>query len=80
MLGLKKPLKIQVEKGKSLTLEHSFEGESPIFDLCDTNGNLLESGKIDKASRRLRFKKLNLGEYYLYVLDGAQMFTTKFAI
>ncbi|MFK7755400.1 MAG: hypothetical protein AB8B53_00555 [Flavobacteriales bacterium] len=80
MLGLKKPLKIQVEEGQSLRVEHSFKDDSPIFDLCDTNGKLLKSGKIDKKSKKLTIKNLNLGEYYLYILDGAQMFTGKFAV
>lgn len=80
MLGLKKPLKIQVESGKAVKVEYTFNDDAPIFDLCDTQGNLLKSGTIDKRSKKLKISNLNLGEYYLYILDGAQMFTRKFAV
>ncbi len=80
MLRIKNPLKVKVLPGKTLSVDYKPNGDTPIFDLCDHDGKLLETGILNSNGTRLDIRNLNIGQYYLFILDGAHIFTRKFAI
>lgn len=80
MFKIMNTLKLRVNNGESLEVKYESYEETPIFDICDHDGNLVETGKLDKKSTRLSLKNFSGGQYYIFILDGPQIFTRKFAV
>jgi len=80
MLRIINPLKIKVSNENSITVDYANTGETPIFDICDNDGNLLESGVLDSHETNIYIECLEIGQYYIFVLDGPNMISQKFAV
>ena len=80
MIRIMNPLKVNVSAEKSITVNYAKSDETPIFDICDHDGNLLESGVLDSEKTCINIDSLELGLYYIFVLDGPNIFTKKFAV
>ena len=80
MLRIINPLKIKVSTENSITVDYANTGETPIFDICDNDGKLLESGVLDSLETNIYIECLEIGQYYIFVLDGPHMISQKFAV
>lgn len=80
MLRIINPLKIKVSTNNSITVDYTGSDETPIFDICDHDGVLLESGVLDSDETNIEIECLEIGQYYIFVLDGSNIITKKFAV
>ncbi len=80
MFKIMNPLKLRVKKGDSLLVDYQPHDDTPIFDICDHDGNLMETGKLDRKATKLSIKNFSVGQYYIFILDGPNIFTRKFAV
>lgn len=80
MLGIMKPMKVKVLPNGTLLVKYKSRETTPIFDLCDYNGKLVETGVLESNKTSLNIKDLMGGAYYLFVLDGPHIFTERFAV
>lgn len=80
MLRIINPLKIKVSANNSITVDYTGSDETPIFDICDNDGVLLESGVLDSDETNIEIECLEIGQYYMFVLDGSNIITKKFAV
>jgi len=80
MLRIINPLKIKVSANNSITVDYTGSDETPIFDICDNDGVLLESGVLDSDETNIEIECLEIGQYYIFVLDGSNIITKKFAV
>ena len=80
MLRIITPLKIKVSTENSITVDYTKIGETPIFDICDNDGKLLESGVLYSPKTNIYIKCLEIGQYYIFVLDGPHIISQKFAV
>lgn len=80
MLRIMNPINVIVSAENFITVDYANNGETPIFDICDNDGKLLESGVLDSQETNIHIECLEIGQYYIFVLDGPHMITQKFAV
>tara|TARA_B100000795_G_scaffold68407_1_gene47391 strand:- start:29442 stop:29726 length:285 start_codon:yes stop_codon:yes gene_type:complete len=80
MLRIMNPLNVIVSAENYIPVDYANTGETPIFDICDNDGNLLESGVLDSYETNIYIECLEIGQYYIFVLDEPHMISQKFAV
>lgn len=81
MWSLFNKLNIMIDEGQDkLNLEYKPKSEKPIYDICDEDGNIIKSGKLDLLRTEISVKDLFNAVYVLLILDGDQIRSKKFTI
>lgn len=53
-----------------LMFDYEPDEKDALFDICDSNGNIVKTGVVIGPETRVRITDLDGEEYYLMVLDG----------
>jgi hypothetical protein len=68
------PLKITVDREHaSITVSYSRHNEMAYYDICDTSGRVIRSGRLQKKGARVDLRELKPSEYVLLILDGKRI-------
>jgi len=80
MLRVMNSIEIAVDKGTVLQMNYKPTNETSIYDLCDHDGKLLATGNIESKVTELNIASLTEGDYYIFILDGPEIVSHKFAV
>lgn len=74
-------LNIQLNDNQDFLEIHYKPGTSDaLYDICDENGRILKTGKLDRKQMRVSVQDLLNSAYVFLVLDGEQIRTRRFTI
>ncbi len=80
MIEIMNPLTINVTPDQTIQIDYKSMEDTPIFDICDHDGKLVETGVLEGDMTELFLQSLTSGHYYIFILDGPEILTEQFAI
>lgn len=80
MFKLSKKPKIKIQSSSDITIVYSCYEENVAFDICDHEGNLIKTGKLNPTKTNITLEEKKNGDYYLFILDGPHIFSKKFSL
>lgn len=63
-----------------LEIEYKTGNKDALYDICDINGRIIKTGKIERRSMRVAVNDLLDSAYVFLVLDGEHVRTRRFTI
>ncbi len=79
MFKLSNRPRVKIKSSSDITIIYKCHEENVAFDICDFEGNLIKTGTLDEDKTHVNLHNSN-GEYYLFILDGSQVFSKKFSL
>lgn len=74
-------LKVQVsDDQRYIDVDYNPGSPDALYDICDVNGRIIKTGKIDRDSMRVAVSDLLNSAYVFLVLDGDRIRTQRFTI
>ncbi len=74
-------LKVEVNADQSyLEVDYKPSTEEALYDICDTNGRILKTGKMNGKGLRVAVNDLLSSAYILLILDGKDIRSKRFTI
>jgi hypothetical protein len=64
----------------SMTINYTQQSDRSLYDICDMNGRILKTGKLESYSSTISLNGFENANYILLILDGNQMKSLKFTI
>ena len=81
MLSFLDPLKLSLSEDNTfLEVKYQCNTDSPLFDICDLQGRIIKSGKLNADNFRIKVNDLMNQMYIFLVLDGDNIRSKKFKI
>lgn len=81
MIEQNSTLEINLDReSKSLRLQYQPRTERTIYDLCDLNGRVIRSGKIEHEETVLDITGLNGRGYVMLIVDGDQVISKRISL
>ncbi|MCZ4410391.1 hypothetical protein O3Q51_16365 [Cryomorphaceae bacterium 1068] len=78
MLDFQTRIKLDVdEETSTLKVEYQPVSSPAIYDVCDIQGRILQTGEISSAQTSINLRGLDQNQYVLLILDGDRAFTEK---
>ncbi len=69
---------IQIEQGNSrMVIKYTPRTERTIYDLCDLNGRVIQTGQIAEDRTELDISKLQGKKYVMLIVDGDQVISKR---
>jgi len=79
MFKLTSKPKIKVKSSSDITIIYKRHEEKVAYDICDFNGNLIKTGTLNDHKTDICLSSA-FGEFYLFILDGPNIFSKKFSL
>lgn len=79
MINTQEKIKIEL-KEKSLVVEYLPATDRTLYDICDLNGRIVQTGDISGLRTIVDTSALSPGSYILLILDGEMVTSRKFEI
>lgn len=68
------PLKIKVDhEHASINVTYQRHSDMAYYDICDTSGRVIRTGRLHKRGVKVDLKELKPSEYVLLILDGSHI-------
>lgn len=68
-----------VVESECIKLSYSPKSPKAVYDICDMNGSILETGKLrDDNEMVIDTSELPAGNYMLYILDAGEVISKRF--
>lgn len=81
MIRTEELIKVHLSCCKSnLYIEYLPQTSRTIFDVCDENGRIIKTGKINNLETGIPISDLPKGKYILLILDGDRVNSQKFSV
>jgi hypothetical protein len=74
-------LKLEVNNDQGyLEVDYRPSSEGALYDICDTNGKIIKTGKLDGKRLRVGINDLISSAYIFLILDGKDIRSKRFNI
>ncbi|NND78158.1 MAG: hypothetical protein HKN39_08245 [Flavobacteriales bacterium] len=81
MINTIQQLDLKVNKeGDGLWINYAPKTSRTIYDICDLNGRVIQTGKITDVETSVNVAELYEDQYILLILDGDRVCSKKFKI
>ena len=69
-----------IDNQRFLEIEYKSDTSNPLYDICDTNGRILKTGRLSGKVMRVAVNDLLSSAYVFLVMDGDQIRSKRFTI
>jgi len=81
MIKAEEIIKIQFHgNNPSMTIEYHPTTDRTLYDICDLNGRIVQTGSIEKKFTEVDISDLSGSSYILLILDGDRVISRKFKL
>lgn len=79
LLAFKGELDISQERD-AVYVSYTPKTDRALFDICDMQGRVVRTGRVESKKTRIETKDLKPGHYLMWVVDAGEVVKTKFKL